>query len=214
MSDDGLDFNTKRAQNRITKEYVLIKEISKEKIFSNKIYEKILYKEINLMRLINSKHFIKFIEFYESSTNFFIITENFTGQILENFLNKRKYLSESLVKKIIRNICPIFKYIDDNDILLEFLSPKSFCFKSFNNEDDFEMKLFDFGLSSIFLNEYERRNYMLLDTDYGNVTSKKANVLSFGMLMYKLLFGETIYKFSSNQDPREATNSKYFIYKI
>lgn len=207
LSDDYLDFNIVRAKNRKTGEFVLIKEILKETILSNPIHEKIFYKEINIMKLINSDHFVKFLEFYENSTHFFIVTEYFEGKILDNFLNSRKSLSEVLVEKIVKKIAPALKYLDENNILLDFISPKSFCFKYFLNEDNFEIKFFDYGLSSVFLDEIERKNYLLLETEYGNVTSKKANVVSFGVLIYKLLFGETIYKFSNNEDPEKAMKS-------
>jgi len=208
LSDDYLDFNIVRARNKKTGEFVLIKEISKEKILSNSIYEKIFYKEINLMKLINSENFVKFLGFYENSTHYFIVTEYFEGKILENFLNTRKSLSENLVEKIVKKIAPALKFLDENNLLLEFISPKSFCFKYFYNEDNFEIKFFDYGLSSVFLDDIERKNYLLLDTEYGNVMSKKSNVVSFGILIYKLLFGETIYKFSKDEDPHEAMKSK------
>jgi len=207
LSDDYLDFNIVRAKNRKTGELVLIKEILKETILSNPIHEKIFYKEINLMKLINSENFVKFLEFYENSTHFFIVTEYFEGKILENFLNSRKSLSEGLVEKIVKKIAPALKYLDENNILLDFISPKSFCFKFFLNEDNFEIKFFDYGMSSVFIDELERKNYLLLETEYGNVTSKKANVVSFGILVYKLLFGETIYKFAKNEDAEKAMKS-------
>jgi serine/threonine protein kinase len=212
LSDDYLDFKIVRAKNRKTGELVLIKEILKETILSNRIYEKIFYKEINLMKIIKSDHFVKFLEFYENSTHFIIVTEYFEGKILDNFLNRRKSLSENLVEKIVKKILPAIKYLDDNNILLEFISTKSFCFKYYINEDNFEIKFFDYGLSSVYLDDIDRKKFLLLETEYGNLTSKKSNVVSFGILIYKLLFGETIYKFSKNEDPKETLKSKYIFY--
>lgn len=210
LSDESQDFNIIRAKNKKTGDFVMIKEIAKEYILSNPIYEKIFYKELNLLKLIKHDNFVKFIELYESSTHYLIITEYFEGKILENFVNTRKFLSESLVEKILKKLIPALKFIDDNNILLDFISPKSFCFKYFINEENFEIKIFDYGLSSVFMDDHSRKNYLLLEAEYGNISNKKFNVNSFGISIYKMLFGETIYKFLPNEDPNEALKSKLY----
>jgi calcium/calmodulin-dependent protein kinase I len=222
LSDDFLEFNIFRGKNKHTKELVLIKEISKKIIHSVsestpvppsslKIneFEKIFNKEIFLLNNIKSDLFIKFLDFFETESHYYIVTEYFEGKNLENFIDSRKNLPENLVQKILGKLAPIIKFIDDNEIILEFLSPRSFCFKTFLNEDNFEIKLFDYGLNAIFMDKINIKNYILLEADLGKVKNKKTNVISFGMIIYKMLFGDTIYNFSSAKDEKEIIKGKY-----
>jgi serine/threonine protein kinase len=179
----------------------MIKEINRSTIDNNPINRKIFQKELELMQKLRSDCFVKFIDFFQSNSQYFIVTEYFEGRILENFLNSRKQLSENLVQQIIRKLSPAFKELDNNGIVLEFISTKSFCFKSFKNEDNFSIKFFDYGLGSIFTDVASQRDFLLNEAKFGSVSSVKTNVLSIGMVIYKLLFGETIYKFSIDEDP-------------
>ncbi len=174
------------------------------------------------MKRLKSEYFIKLIDFFETNTHYFVITEYFEGKILENFLASRKSLNESFVQQIIRSIAPAFKELEENTIILDFISTKSFCFKFFKSEENFMIKFFDYGLSSIFTDLTNQRNYLLHEAKFGDVSNQKTNVLSMGMVIYKLLFGEHIYKFSLEEDPeitiqkskKFCKNKKKFIYPM
>ena len=153
------------------------------------------------MKKFKSEHFIKLIDFFQTSTHYYIVSEYFEGKILENFLSSRKSLSESLVQQLIRALAPAIKELDDNNVILDFISTKSFCFKFFKSEENFMIKFFDYGLSIIFTDLTSQRDYILNETKLGGVNSQKTNVLSMGMVIYKLLFGEHIYNFSIDEDP-------------
>jgi calcium/calmodulin-dependent protein kinase I len=199
-----LEYKLSKAKNKETGEFVLIKEIARNVIDNNSINKRIFEKELNLMKKLNSDYFIKLIDFYQTKTHYFIITEYFEGKVLENFLSSRKTLSENMVQQIVRSLAPAFKELDENNIVLDFLSTKSFCFKYFKNEDNFQIKFFDYGLSIIFTDINNQREFLLNEAKLGEVKSQKTNVLSLGMVIYKLLFGETIYKFNLDEDPEET----------
>jgi serine/threonine protein kinase len=182
----------------------MIKEISRQIIDENPVNKKIFLKELELMQKLKSDCYIKLIDFYQSDSQYLIVTEYFEGRILENFLNSKKQLSENLVQQILRKLVPAFKELDNQSIVLDFISTKSFCFKYFKNEDNFSIKFFDYGLGSIFTDIASQRDYLLNEAKFGHVNSVKTNVLSMGMVIYKLLFGETIYKFSLNEDPEQT----------
>ena len=98
--------------------------------------------------------------------------------------------------------------------MLEFISPQSFCFKSFDSEDSFKIKFFDYGLSSIFTDIYYQRSYLLNEGNPGEIKHQKTNVLGLGLTVFKLLFGESIYKFSSAETMEESMqNLKSNIFK-
>jgi serine/threonine protein kinase len=207
LSDDFSEYRILKAKDRETGEFVMIKEINRQIIDENPINKKIFIKELELMQRLKSDCFVKLIDFYQSDSQYLIVTEYFEGRILENFLSSKKQLSENLVQQILRKLVPAFKELDSQGIVLDFISTKSFCFKYFKNEDNFAIKFFDYGLGSIFTDIASQRDYLLNEAKFGHVNSVKTNVLSMGMVIYKLLFGETIYKFSLDEEP-EVTMAK------
>jgi serine/threonine protein kinase len=204
LSEEFSEYKINKAKNKETGELVLIKEISKSIIESSEINKKIFNKEIELLNKLKGDFFIKLIDFYQTNTHYYLVTEYFEGKILENFLNSRKTLSESLVQQIIRKLSPAFRELDENNIILDFISTKSFCFKFFKNEDNFMIKFFDYGLSTIFTDVANQRDFLLTEAKFGYVNNKKTNVLSLGMVIYKLLFGEPIYKFYMEEEPEQT----------
>lgn len=200
LSEDFSEYKISKAKNKETGEFVLIKEIARSAIDSNPDNKKIFEKEIELMKKLTFDYFIKLIDFFITDTHYFIVTEHFEGKILDNFLISRKFLSENLVQNILRQLALAFKELNDCNIVLDFISTKSFCFKFFKTEDNFSIKFFDYGLNLIFTDTAVRRDYMLTEGE-NKTCSQKTNVLSMGMVIYKLLFGETIYRFSNDEDP-------------
>lgn len=204
LSDSDSEYIMYKAKDRQTGKNVCIKEISRKIIDSNQQYKLIFDKEINLLKTLEGEYFIEFIDLYTTTNAYIIITENFEGKVLDNFLKSRKTLSEQLVQNIIRQLSPVFKILFDKGIVLEFLSMRSFCFNHFISEDNFQIKFFDYGLSVIFTSEIGRRDYYLSEGKIGYVHNQKTNVLSFGLIVYRLLFGEGIYKFNLNESPDET----------
>lgn len=214
LSEDFSEYKISKAKNRETGEFVLVKEILRSVIDSNPVHLSIFQKELELMKKLKSEYFIKFIDFFQTNTHYYFITEYFEGKILENFLASRKSLNESLVQQIIRFIAPAFKELEENNIILDFISSKSFCFKFFKSEENFMIKFFDYGLSSIFTDLTNQRNYLLNEAKFGDVNNQKTNVLSMGMVIYKLLFGEHIYKFTLEEDPEITIQKSMNFFKL
>lgn len=107
----------------------------------------------------------------------------------------------------------MIKEIDALDKTLEFISPQSFWFKNFVNEDNFCIKFYDYGISSIYSEKNYQRSYLLTEAVPGCIKSQKTNILSIGLIIYLMLFGENLYQFSENEDPEETIKkSKYFYY--
>ena len=76
------------------------------------------------------------------------------------------------------------------------------------------IKFFDYGLSSIFTDLTNQRNYLLNEARFGDVNNQKTNVLSMGMVIYKLLFGEHIYKFTLDEDPEITIQKSMNFFKL
>ena len=140
-----------KAKDKVTNKFVYIREFLKKIINDNPTYQAIYDKEIALLKqLKGNSTFVKYINSYTTDTHYIIVTEHFQGKILDNFLTHHKSLSETFVQNIIRKLLPAFKILNEYNIVLDYISPKSFCFYHFNSEDDFSIKFFDYGLGGIF----------------------------------------------------------------
>ncbi len=210
MSDD-CDFPLTKAIHKKTREKVFIKKIEKKKLESGNL-KQIFFKECELLKSVLCENAVKLIEICEDEKYYYIVTEPFDGKRLDSFLKSRGCLSETFVKKILRQILPVLKEIEAQGKVLEFLSPQSFWFKNFINEDNFCIKFYDYGLSSMYVDEKFQRNYLLNEGIPGNVLSQKTNVLSIGLIVYLMLFGENLYNFTEKENPEETINKSIYLY--
>ena len=201
-----------KAKDKVTNKFVYIREFLKKIINDNPTYQAIYDKEIALLKqLKGNSTFVKYINSYTTDTHYIIVTEHFQGKILDNFLTHHKSLSETFVQNIIRKLLPAFKILNEYNIVLDYISPKSFCFYHFNSEDDFSIKFFDYGLGGIFTPELERYEYFLNEGPLGFVSNQKTNILSLGLVVYRMLFGESIYTFTSKETVEETINKGKYI---
>jgi serine/threonine protein kinase len=201
-----------KAKDKVTNKFVYIREFLKKIINDNPKYLAIYDKEIALLKQLKGNNvFVKYINSYTTDTHYIIVTEHFQGKILDNFLTNHKSLSETFVQNIIRKLLPAFKILNEYNIVLDYISPKSFCFYHFNSEDDFSIKFFDYGLGGIFTPELERYEYFLNEGPLGFVSNQKTNILSLGLVVYRMLFGESIYTFTSKETVEETINKGKYI---
>lgn len=201
-----------KAKDKVTNKFVYIREFLKKIINDNPKYQAIYDKEIALLKQLKGNSvFVKYVNSYTTDTHYIIVTEHFQGKILDNFLTNHKSLSETFVQNIIRKLLPAFKILNEYNIVLDYISPKSFCFYHFNSEDDFSIKFFDYGLGGIFTPELERYEYFLNEGPLGFVSNQKTNILSLGLVVYRMLFGESIYTFTSKETVEETINKGKYI---
>ena len=201
-----------KAKDKVTNKFVYIREFLKKIINDNPTYQAIYDKEIVLLKQLKGNNaFVKYINSYSTDSHYIIVTEHFQGKILDNFLTNHKSLNETFVQNIIRKLLPAFKILNEYNIVLDYISPKSFCFYHFNSEDDFSIKFFDYGLGGIFTPELERYEYFLNEGPLGFVSNQKTNILSLGLVVYRMLFGESIYTFTSKETVEETINKGKYI---
>ena len=181
--------NIYKAKDTLKNKIVLIKEISRSIIDNNERNKKIFNKEIYLLSSLEGKQFPRYIGTFTAHGNYNIIIEYFSGNNLYTFI-KRRPLKESLVCLILKQLKPAFEELNKKNIILEFISPKNFAFKFYENETNFEIKFFDYELNSIFFDENYIKDYLLEDTELGKVNNSSINILSFGLTIYKMVFRE------------------------
>jgi serine/threonine protein kinase len=192
------EFRINVSKDKVTNEDVWIKSVLKKNVKYNEMYLNVFNKEMELIKKFNNGEngLVKYVDYYETESRYEIVFECFQGKILEDFINEHKSLSEVFVCNIIKQLIPIIKILKDNNVVLDYISPKSLCFKYYNSESDFEIKLIDYGLSGIFIPELERCKYLLNESSFGYVNDSKTNVLSFGLMVYRMLFNEDAYTFT------------------
>ena len=179
-----------KAKDTLYDKNVMIKEISRSAIDNNERNKKIFIKEIKLLSVLKGKKFTELIELYKTDDHYIIIIEYFSGNNLNNFINNHPNLDESLVSLILKQLKPSFIELAEKNIVLDFISPKNFAFTFYQNETNFEIKFFDYGLNSIFFEEKYIKHYLLEEAQLGSVNDPSINILSLGLVVYKMIFGE------------------------
>ena len=179
-----------KAKDTAYDKYVYIKEIKKSVIDNNPIYKKIFIKEIKLLSELKGKKFPDFFGLFTSDNYYNIVMEYFEGNNLYNFINNRKGLDEYLIILILKQLKSSIIELDEKNIFLEFISPKNFAFTFYQSNTNFEIKFFDYGLYSIFCDEKFVKKYLLDEVKLGSVENASLNVLSMGLTIYKMIFGE------------------------
>ena len=157
---------------------VYIKEISRSKIDNNDTYIKIFQNEINLLSMLKGKNFPEFIGLAITKTHYYIVMEYFSGKILYDFLKyNQKDLDKSFSNLIFSQLNPSLLEIKEKNIILDILTPNSFAFIFYQNENNFEIKFFDYGLHSIFLEEINNKNKD--NNSINNMTFKLEDLLKY-----------------------------------
>ncbi len=102
--------------NILTGRIVAIKSFNKKNIINESSKKKILY-ETNLMRGLFHPSVTKILETFESENYMLIIMEYISGGNLQNFVKKRRKLSEKIAKILFRQIIQGIKYIHSRGIV-------------------------------------------------------------------------------------------------
>lgn len=213
LSEDNQGiYNITKAKNRLTGEMVFIKEIDRKLIDNNPENKKIFDKEISLMKELRftegaNDSFIKLIDIFKTKKQYLIVTEYFEGQLLESYITKRKPISDNMVIEMIYQIINGLDILHKKKIVLESLTTKSLCFKYFKDQTHFQLKFFDLGLSKIFNEQNFERSFNLEQP-----FCEKTNVLSFGLILYKICFGANLFTFNNNENFKEVLKrSKFYL---
>jgi hypothetical protein len=158
-----------KAKEKENNNIVILKEISREMIDKSEENKNKFNQEIQLFEKYEGQVFAKCLGIYETKTFYFMIFEYFNGNILDNFIHKRKgILNESLKQSIIAQIQPIFKELKEKNIIFKNISSKSLAFTYYQNENNFMIKLFDFYINSIFLKKNDDSLYFNFDDNQLN----------------------------------------------
>ena len=190
IKEYNLGYNLYKAKDTLYDKIVYIKEISRAIIDNNERNKKIFDKEIKLLSTLKGEKFPEFIGLFKTNLYYNIIIEYFSGNNLQNFIDNHSCLSESLVILILKQLKPSLIELNEKNIVLDFICPKNFAFTFYINDTNFEIKFFDYGLSSIFYEEKYVKSFLLEEAELGEVKDPSINIFGMGLTVCKMLFGE------------------------
>ena len=184
-----------KGKNKLTSEYVAIKEINKMRIKTNKE----ILNEIKIMKQLKSENSVLLIETIETSECYYIISE-YCYMSLEEYMNKRNNcLSIEEIKELLLDLNKGLKEMNNNNIIHRDLKPSNILL-SFNKLriDKICFKISDFGISKL-LDENNTLSSNVTPVTKApevlkkEIISSKSDIWSLGIIIYYLYFKEYPY---------------------
>ena len=185
----GICYNANDNNNKL----YAIKEIN----IQNKNY----MDEIKILKKMNSKYSIEFIDIIENNDYIYLVMELCDGNLNDLLKKRNKNLDIITIFEIIFQLNEALKYMYLKGIEHTNLKPENILIK---NKNYFHIKLSDYMLTKNFLNNNNSKliNYKSLYYQapevYQNKRNKKSNLWSIGLILYYLYFNQL--PFIDNED--------------
>ena len=191
---------------------VAIKQISLSKIKSS--YMDKFLRELDISMKLDHPNIVKCYEVFKTENHWYIVNEYCdcgTLQDLSSDLSKHSHQQrEYIVRKLLNELKEALKYLISNNIIHRDLKPSNILIKKIS-VNNYSVKLADFGFARYFSNEISDEGHddmvsticgspiymapeLLIDLKY----NMKADLWSFGVIMYELLYGVNPYFFPKN----------------
>lgn len=107
--------------------------------------EDAIHNEYYLLKKLNHKHVVKFIEFYENPQFFYTILELIEGGKLFDRICEKEKFNELMAKEFAHILLSTLSYLHDHDIVHRDLKPENLLMASKTNDTD--IKIADFGFA-------------------------------------------------------------------
>ncbi|XP_075398363.1 serine/threonine-protein kinase SIK1 isoform X1 [Tenrec ecaudatus] len=133
----------KLARHRVTKTQVAIKIIDKARLDSSNL-EKI-YREVQIMKLLNHPHIIKLYQVMETKDMLYIVTEFAKNGEMFDYLTSNGHLSEEEARKKFWQILSAVEYCHSHHIVHRDLKTENLLLDS-----NMDIKLADFGFGNFY----------------------------------------------------------------
>uniref|UniRef100_A0A8C2NMA5 non-specific serine/threonine protein kinase n=1 Tax=Capra hircus TaxID=9925 RepID=A0A8C2NMA5_CAPHI len=133
----------KLARHRVTKTQVAIKIIDKARLDSSNL-EKI-YREVQIMKLLNHPHIIKLYQVMETKDMLYIVTEFAKNGEMFDYLTSNGHLSESEARKKFWQILSAVEYCHSHNIVHRDLKTENLLL-----DGNMDIKLADFGFGNFY----------------------------------------------------------------
>ena len=192
-----------------TNSEVAVKILSKETCSQSTVTQ--LIREITVLQNVNHPNIVKLYDYFETSSEVYIIMEYIRGGTLMNFISKNKgHITEEQSKEIIYYALKAIEYLHTFNICHRDIKPENIMF----NEDGVfnTLKIIDFGLSTKIEVKEEKGfcgtvMYMAPESLFGLNYSKEIDLWSLGIVLFMLL-NQGKHPFYENGDSKETYKEK------
>ena len=182
--------NVFRAKNRLSRETVAIKVISKSTIEELNLHERVR-NEIRIHSKLQHHHVVQYKTHFETTTHIYIVMESCSHGNLYRYFKKQGRLSEAEAAHIVSQLLQALEYLHSNGIVHRDLKLSNIILNQ-----GLEVKLCDFGLA-IQLEHPDEEHFTICGTpNYiaPEIASQKshgcpADLWSVGCLFYSLVTG-------------------------
>lgn len=204
-------FSTVYLASNKSNNYVAIKQISLSKITPNQIDKFI--RELDISIKLDHPNIVKCSEVFKTEKHWYIVNEYCECGTLQDLPVKIKNFEykqrEIIVKRFMFELKDALHYLIDNNIIHRDIKPANILLAHVDNR--YVIKLADFGFARYFCNEITSNGYddmvnticgspiymapeLLIDIKY----NMKADLWSFGVIMYEMLYGVNPFCFPKN----------------
>lgn len=198
--------------NSETKESFACKIIDKKSLLKGRSRQKLL-NEIKIHQSLNHLNILKFFNYFEDESSFYILLEICPNESLSVLLRRRKRLIELEVQCYLLQILSAIKYLHLHGVIHRDIKLGNILLSS-----QMEIKLADFGLSTKLEFEGERKRTMCGTPNYiapeilgsHNGHSFEVDIWSFGILMYTMLVGKPPFHSTDTKLTYSKIKSCYF----
>lgn len=159
--------------------------------------DKKFLKEIEILIQIDHPNIVKIYEYFEDKIYYYVLTEFISGGELYDTIIKFNDFSEYKACYIMHQIISAVYYLHSKNILHRDLKPENILIESHEktyNQDQFNVKLIDFGTSNYFC--IDKKFSLKIGTPYyiapeviNQKYNEKCDLWSCGVIMYVLLTG-------------------------
>ena len=148
--------------------------------------------EIQILKQLKHKNIVEFFGYSETTNKLYIIMEFIKYGTLKSWLsNHKENINEEEASTIITQLLNAVHYLHSHEIVHRDIKPENIMLSE--NNDLTSLKLIDFGLSALLVNEYQEREYcgtflyMSPEQLEQKMYSKAVDLWSIGIIMYMLL---------------------------
>ena len=157
-----------------------------------------LHNEVRLLSELDHPNIVKYIDFYDDKTNFYIFQEFLEGRSLLEMINETNGLSEEICHQLFIQLVSVLSYMHERSVYHRDIKPDNLMF-----DGDGNMKLIDFGFSKEISINPERGTacgspaFVAPEVIKREEYSYAADIWSVGIILYLMATGQLPFRDSN-----------------